>query len=219
MHTDMIEQIPDDTGRGGWRQRLFAWMHLQEQGGTYDVTVEPYKRTLFASLSGTVLEIGAGTGENFPFYPAGLRWIGVEPNVFMHPHLLERAKTHNIAGELRAGVAEKLPVADGSVDAVIGTLVMCSVSSQEAVLSEILRVLRPGGRYLFVEHVAADAHTYRRTMQRLIKPVWRLMADGCEPDRETAAAVRRAGFSRVEVQPFHVPVPIAGPHIAGTATK
>ncbi len=217
----MIEQIPGaaGTGRGGLKQRLFAWMHQQEAGREYDTVIEPYKRALFAGLSGTVLEIGAGTGENFPFYPAGLRWIGIEPNVYMHPRLLERAKEYGIRGELRAGVAEALPMADGSIDAVVSTLVMCSVSSQDAVLREIVRVLRPSGRYLFVEHVAAEDHTRLRTAQRLIKPVWRAVADGCEPDRETGAAVRRAGFSRVEIETFSAPLPIASPHIAGTATK
>lgn len=209
-------KIADESGRGGWKQRLFAWMHQQESEG-YDRFIEPYKRGLFANLSGTVLEIGAGTGENFPYYPAGLRWIGVEPNVYMHPHLLERAKTHGIQGELRTGVAEKLPVEDGSVDAVVSTLVLCSVGDQDGVLREILRVLRPGERFLFIEHVVGEGGL--RTTQKLIKPVWRAVADGCELDRDTAAAVRRAGFSSVEIQAFAAPIWPASPHIAGVATK
>lgn len=213
----MIEQIGGEAGRGSWKQRLFAWMHQQETSGSYGTAIEVYKRRLFANLNGTVLEIGAGTGENFPFYPAGLRWIGLEPNLFMHSRLLERAQAHGISGELRAGVAERLPVADGSIDAVISTLVMCSVSSQEMVLREILRVLRPGGRFLFLEHVAGTGGLLR--VQRLIKPVWRFVGDGCEPDRDTAAAVRRAGFSSVEIQAFAAPVWPVGPHITGTATK
>jgi ubiquinone/menaquinone biosynthesis C-methylase UbiE len=215
----MIEQIQDEPGRGGLRQRLFAWMHSQGESGDYDEAVEPYKRRLFTDLSGTLVEIGAGTGENFPYYPAGLRWIGVEPNVFMHPHLLERAKQYGIQGELRSGVGERLPLDDASADVVVGTLVMCSVGDQQAVLREILRVLKPGGRYLFLEHVAAARGTRLRWWQGLIKPVWKALADGCEPNRETGAMVQRAGFSRVEIQAFEAPLPIASPHIAGVAIK
>ena len=213
----MVEQISGSEVRRGIGQRLFAWLHRQEQGGTYDKIVEPYKRALFADLSGTVLEIGAGTGENFPFYPAGLRWIGIEPNAYMHADLLERARQYGINGELHAGVAEQMPIETGSIDVVIGTLVMCSVSDQAAVLREILRVLRPSGRYLFIEHIAGEGG--QRSRQKLIKPLWRALADGCEPDRDTGEAIRQAGFSRVEIQLFRVPIPIASPHIVGTAIK
>ncbi len=215
----MIEEFPGSGARGGWRQRFFAWCSAQGEMAGYDRTVAPYKQTLFADLSGTVLEIGAGTGANFAYYPRGIRWIGIEPNVFMHPHLLKTAQQHGITGEVRSEVAEKLPVEDDSVDAVVSTLVMCSVSSQDNVLREILRVLRPGGRYLFIEHVAAPERSRLWWMQKISKPFWRAAADGCEPDRDTASAVRRAGFSRVEIQRFSAPLTLASPHIAGTAIK
>ena len=173
----------------------------------------------WADLSGTVLEIGAGTGENFPFYPAGIHWIGVEPNFYMQEHLLERAREYQIEGDLRTGVAEKLPVADASVDAVVSTLVLCSVSDQSIALREILRVLRPGGSFVFIEHVAAAEHSRLWWAQKLIKPAWKLAADGCNVDRETADAMQRAGFSHVEIEPFRAPLPIASPHIAGKAIK
>src|SRR5215470_10429907 len=132
-----------EGARRGLSQRLFASMHFQGEAGVYDEAVAPYKRKLFANLSGTILEIGAGTGENFPFYPKGIHWIGIEPNFFMQEKLLRRAEEYGIKGELRSGLAEKLPVEDASVDAVVGTTVMCSVSDQVAALCEILRVLRP----------------------------------------------------------------------------
>ena len=208
-----------EGARRGWAQRFFTWMHLQEEAGEYDAVVAPYKRKLLSDLSGTVLEIGAGTGENFPFYPAGIHWIGVEPNFYMQEHLLKHAAEYKIDGELKTGVAEKLPVADESVDAVVSTLVMCSVSDQSAALDEILRVLRPGGRYVFIEHVAAADHSRLWWAQKLIKPAWKLAADGCNVDRETADAIQRAAFSHVEIEPFRAPLPIASPHIAGKAIK
>lgn len=215
----MIEQIPGSAARGGWRQRFFAWFTANESAPGYEAVVEPYKRALMSDLSGTVLEIGAGTGANFAYYPRGIHWIGIEPNVFMHPRLLRTAREHGISGEVRSEVAERLPVEDASVDVVVSTLVMCSVSDQDSVLSEIRRVLRPGGRYLFMEHVAAPEHTREWWVQKLIKPIWSAVGDGCHPDRNTAEAIERAGFSRVDIQTFRAPLAVASPHIAGSAIK
>lgn len=215
----MIEQMTGSGARRGLRQRLFAWMTAQSDDDAYEQEVAPRKRALFADLSGTVLEIGAGTGANFPFYPRGIHWIGIEPNVYMVPHLLETAEAHGITGEVRAEVAERLPVDDASVDAVISTLVLCSVTNQEGVLREILRVLRPGGTYRFIEHVAAPHRSGMWWAQKLTKPLWKFAADGCETDRDTAAAVRRAGFSRVQIEEFRADLSLASPHISGIATK
>ncbi len=215
----MVEQISGTEARSGVRQRIFAWMMTQGESDAYEDTVAPYKRALFADLSGTVLEIGAGTGANFAFYPPGIHWIGIEPNTHMVPHLLKTAQEHGITGEVRGEVAERLPVEDASVDTVISTLVLCSVTNQDAVLREILRVLRPGGSYRFIEHVAAEEHSRLWWAQRISKPFWRAVSDGCETDRQTAAAVQRAGFSRVEIQTFRAPLSLASPHIAGEATK
>jgi ubiquinone/menaquinone biosynthesis C-methylase UbiE len=215
----MVEQIAGKAARGGLRQRFFAWATAQGEGDAYEQALAPRKRALFADLSGTVLEIGAGTGANFAYYPRGIHWIGIEPNVYMVPHLLQTAEEHGITGEVRGEVAERLPVDDASVDAVIGTLVLCSVTNQDSVLREILRVLRPGGSYRFVEHVAAPQGTRLRSVQKLIKPAWKFAADGCELDRDTAAAIRRIGFSRVEVEEFRAPLSLASPHIAGVAVK
>ncbi len=214
----MIKLEAEAGARKGWRQRLFAWLNTA-QADAYDAFVAPYKRALLGGLSGTILEIGAGAGENFPYYAPGIRWVGIEPNVYIHPHLLKAAARYGIHGEIRTGLVEKLPFEDASFDAVVSTLVLCSVSDQTAALSEIRRVLRPAGRYAFIEHVAAPENTFQRRMQRLIKPLWRALLDGCEPDRDTAAALRQAGFSGVELQHFAVPVWLVSPHIAGTAIK
>lgn len=205
--------------RRGFSQRFFAWIHAQGESGRYDAIVNPYRRQLLADLSGTVLEIGAGTGENFAFYPREIDWYGVEPNFYMQEHLLQRARDYGIEGQLYSSPAEKLPLPDASVDAVVTTFVLCSVSDQAAVLREILRVLRPGRRFLFIEHVAAPAESGLRRAQRALKPAWKLAADGCHPDRETGAAIQRAGFSQVEIERFNAPIAIASPHIAGTAVK
>ena len=189
-------------------------------GKKTDKYLAGYKSRLFADLSETVLEIGPGAGANLHHLPATtIRWIGVEPNSFMKPHLAKEAERLGIAIELRPGTAENLPAEDSSVDFVISTLVLCSVVDQERALDEVLRVLKPGGRFLFIEHVAARRGTWLRRIQGLVKPLWRRMGDGCHPDRETRIALERAGFAVVEVEEFAAPLPVVRSHIAGTAVK
>jgi ubiquinone/menaquinone biosynthesis C-methylase UbiE len=215
----MLHHKPDGKdARRGLSQRFFAWLYGEGLGGSGGITDE-YKRKLLSGLEGRVLEIGAGTGDNFPFYPAEIEWVGVEPNAYMHPHLLKNAREHHVQGELRTGVAEQLDFPDASMDAVVCTFVLCSVTDQDRALAEIARVLRPGGRFVFIEHVAAPRGSRQRIAQRLTKPLWRLLSDGCHPDRETWAAIESAPFARVEIEHFHDPVPIVSPHIAGYAVK
>jgi SAM-dependent methyltransferase len=177
------------------------------------------KRSLLSELTGTVLEIGPGTGVNLRYYSSGIRWIGVEPNPFMHPHLRKEAARLGLPIEIRQGVAEHLDCADESLEAVVSSHVLCSVRDLAGVLREVRRVLRPGGRFVFLEHVAAPAGTRLRRIQRWLRPVVRSLADGCCPDREIWAAIGAAGFERVDCQPFPLPLPVVGPHIAGAAVK
>ena len=183
----------------------------------YERSVEAHKRRLLGALAGTVVEIGPGAGANLRFYAPGVRWVGVEPNPWAHPWLEREAADVGLAAELREGTAASLPFPDASADAVVSTLVLCTVRDVPRALAEARRVLRPGGRFVFVEHVAAAPGTRTRLAQRLVRPVWPLLADGCHPDRDTERAIRAAGFARVEVARFHAPVPVIGPHIAGVA--
>jgi ubiquinone/menaquinone biosynthesis C-methylase UbiE len=145
-----------------------------------------------------------------------VEWIGVEPNRFLHPQLHARLSSLGLAGEVRLGAAEHLPVADASVDAVVSSLVLCSVHDVEQTLREVRRVLRPGGSLVFIEHVAAPRRTLRRFVQRGIRPLWAALGDGCHPDRDTAASLERAGFA-VELRRLDLPISVIGPHIAGIA--
>ena len=116
--------------------------------GPYDRWMAERKRSLFGGLSGEVVEIGPGSGVNLAYLPREVRWIGVEPNPFFHPYLQKEADRLERPVQLKIGLAEDLGLKDGSVDAVIGTLVLCSVDRVEAVLEEVLRVLKPGRTFL-----------------------------------------------------------------------
>ena len=177
------------------------------------------KRSLFSDIEGTVLEIGPGSGVNLRYFPDGIRWIGIEPNVHMHPYIQEKAQERAIEVDLRDTSADDLDIADESVDAVVSTLVLCSVPDPGAALSEIRRVLKPGGRFYVIEHVAAPRGTWLRKLQHGIKPLWRLAADGCRPDRETGRILEAAGFSDVNYDHFDAPISLLRPHIMGVATR
>jgi ubiquinone/menaquinone biosynthesis C-methylase UbiE len=189
----------------------------------YEAWIATRKRELFSDISGRVIEIGPGTGNNFPHLPAGIEWLGIEPNPFMHAALRGKASAAGITAQLHTGGAGMLPEADNSTDYVISTLVFCSVPDLPQTLAEIHRVLKPGGRLLFLEHVAAARGTRLRLLQNLLRPAWQVIGDGCCINRDTATAIRAAGFSTVHLEEFRVPRPPApawvSPHIIGRATK
>ena len=200
----------------GWYQRLFARL-LAWGDDTQHAVYGDRKRKLFADLSGTVVEIGPGTGVNLPYFPRGLRWIGLEPNPHMHKFLREEASAHGLQAEIQTASAEATGLSAESADAVISTLVLCSVDDVDAVLAEICRILKPGGRFYFIEHVAAPESSWLHTLQRGIKPLWRPLADGCRPDQNTGTAIENAGFADVQYKSFRADVPVVSPHIIGTA--
>lgn len=189
----------------------------------YEAWIAPRRRELLAGAYGTVLELGPGTGANFAYLPAGIRWIGLEPNRHMHPALSARAREHGVDAACRVAGAEGIEAEDASVDVVLSTLVLCSVPDPERTLAEIRRVLRPEGRFLFLEHVAAAPGSAVRRRQRLMRPIWRFCADGCTPDRETDDLIRSAGFARVDLEAFETPSSVTpafvSPHVIGTARR
>ncbi len=185
----------------------------------YERLVADRKRALLGGLGGDILEIGPGAGANLPYYPPGIRWIGIEPNPFMRPYLAREAARLGLDADIRSGTVERLELPDASVDAVVSTLVLCSVSDLKAALSEIRRVLKPGGRFVFIEHVAAPAGTRLRRAQRWVRPLFHVFGDGCSPDRETWKILDQDGFSRVSYEHIRVPVPFVSPHIVGSAQR
>jgi SAM-dependent methyltransferase len=202
----------------GWHKRLFAYM-MANSGRAYDPTVAARKRRLLGGLRGAILEIGPGAGPNLAFFFPEIHWLGVETNPAMLPYLQKEARRLGMALELRDGGPEILPVDSASMDAVVSTLVLCSVPNLAKTLQEIRRVLKPGGTFAFIEHVAAPRGTALRRVQGLVSPLWQWQGDGCHPDRETGLAIDQAGFSQVQMEHFKASVPIVSPQIAGFAIK
>ncbi|MGW8265947.1 MAG: class I SAM-dependent methyltransferase [Longimicrobiales bacterium] len=204
--------------RYGWHGRFLAWF-MSRSDGKYDALVGGRKRDLLSGLSGTLVEIGSGTGPNLRYLPEDLRILALEPNPFMHAHFLREARRRGRPVELILGDAQALPFPDDSVDAVLSTLVLCSVGGMDQALGEIHRILKPGGRFVFLEHVGARPGSWLRRVQKWVKPAWRAVGDGCEPDRDTDQNLHRAGFTEVRLERFEIPLPLVSPHIAGIARK
>ncbi|NHK39565.1 MULTISPECIES: class I SAM-dependent methyltransferase [Thermus] len=202
----------------GLRARFFAALLPALSQGHARVS-EPWRRKLLGGLAGTVLEIGPGTGINLAYLPDGVYWLGLEPNPHLHPWLETALRQRGVLGEVLLGQAEEIPLPQESVDAVVATLVLCSVEDPRRALAEILRVLKPGGRFVFLEHVAAPRGSGLRWAQDLLCPLWAFLGDGCHPNRETLALIREAGFARVEAASFALPLPLVAPHVAGVAWK
>ncbi len=191
--------------------RWFAWL-MSRISGPYDRLLAGRKRRLLSGLDGTIVEIGPGVGANLKYYRTGVSWIGFEPNPCMRPYYPQ-------ALDLREGSAESLDLPSGMADAVVSTLVLCSVRDIAACLNEALRVLKPGGRLVFIEHVAAHPGTGLRLAQRALQPIWSRCAGGCHPGRDTAAEIERAGFEHVDLERFRLPLGPIAPHIAGVAVR
>ena len=207
-----------DRPRGGIARRLqaFALAHLT---GPYEASMRARKEHLFSDLAGTIVEIGPGTGANLGFYSRAVRWIGIEPNIHAHAYLTRQLRRTGVEGRLLAGTAEHIRLDDQSADTVVATLVLCSVDDPAATMKEVVRILKPGGRFVFIEHVAANENTKLRKFQRFLNPVWKRLADGCHLTRDTERNVREAGFAPVEIERFTVRGGPISPHIAGWAAK
>jgi SAM-dependent methyltransferase len=180
----------------------------------------PHRREIVSQASGRVVEIGAGTGLNFKYYPAAVTQIvATEPE----PHMLKRAKKAAAAAGSRFSVeqrgAESLGVEEASVDNVVSTLVLCSVPNPADALAEIKRVLKPGGSLLFFEHVrASDPGLAAKQDKR--ERMWGMISAGCHPNRDTESAIRAAGFDIEGLQHFDVKgSKLVRPHILGVARK
>ncbi len=199
-------------------QRFFAW-GINQVMRIYEPKIAPRKQSLFGGLTGKVVEIGPGTGPNFKYFNPSVKWTGIEPNPHMRKYLEAEAERVGVDAELLEGSAMRLPFEDASVDCVVGTLVLCSVPCPATVLAEVRRVLKPGGRYLFVEHVEARAGSWHRFIQRAFKPLWCCCADGCHVDRRSWETIRAAGFEKSEIEHFNLNFPIVTPHIMGSATR
>jgi ubiquinone/menaquinone biosynthesis C-methylase UbiE len=200
--------------------RFYAWMSAH--GETEEQVA--HRRELLSGAAGRVIEVGAGPGGNFGHYPATVtEVVAVEPEAYLRERAQRAASEAPVPVRVVDGVAERLPAAEGEFDVAVVSLVLCSVADQHAALTEIRRVLRPGGELRFYEHVRAREARVARVQHLVDGWLWPRLAGGCHTSRETGAAIERAGFvlerhRRLSVKPCPLAVPVA-PHILGVARR
>lgn len=173
------------------------------------------------ALRGRVLELGAGDGANFGLLHDGVEWLGLEPDRRRRGRLATRATRHGHLVPPMDATAERLPLPDASVDGVLCTITLCSVADQAVTLAEVTRVLRPGGLLAFAEHVGALPGSGVRRLQRLVAPLSRTFDHGCDPTRDTVAAIASSPLQIVSLHHSSLPAlpGILVPYVVGLAQR
>lgn len=214
------DAVPAETVKGsGLWTRAFAALYdpllwLGERAG-----MGARRQELLSRASGRTVELGSGTGLNLRYYPEGLdELILTEPEAAMRVRSVRRLHSSRCRVSVLDAPAERLPFADGTVDTVVSTLVLCTVDDPDPVLREIERVLRPSGRLLFLEHVRSGSPRLAHWQDRLADP-WRRFAEGCHCNRDTLGLIRASGLELEDVQEssWRGMLPIVRPLITGVA--
>jgi ubiquinone/menaquinone biosynthesis C-methylase UbiE len=182
-----------------------------------------YRHRALEGLRGRVVELGAGNGLNFEHYPESVtEVVAVEPEAYLRDRAAEAAARVSVPILVVSGIADALPLEDGTFDAAVASLVLCTVPDQDVALRELRRVLKPGGELRFYEHVVSQRPGFSRFQRAADATLWPLFAGGCHSARDTLAAIERAGFTVERCQRFDFrPTPFvapATPRILGIAS-
>jgi ubiquinone/menaquinone biosynthesis C-methylase UbiE len=199
--------------------RVFAFLYdtafvLAERRGFREV-----RKNLVCQSKGRVVELGAGTGLNLPYYPENVSELHLtEPDPHMAAKLRKRVESLSVDAFVVGAPAERLPFDDASVDTVVSTLVLCTVKDPHKALAEISRVLRPGGTLLFAEHVRSASPRAARWQDRLNTP-WSWYACGCQCNRDTVSNIQAASFEVGDIRADRLRwiSPVFGPLVVGSA--
>lgn len=173
----------------------------------YDVAMKPLEQTKFKKIRkalvskavGRVLEIGSGTGANFPYYKNATQVDAIEPNPLMSERSLKHIKNSRIPIKTFLIGAEKLPFGDNTFDSVVATLVFCTIPEPMVAIKEIERVSKPGASIFLFEHVKVDQALVGKT-QEFLTPFWKKTCDGCHLNRDTLAMLKESNLSILTVE-------------------
>ena len=206
------------------RHPIFARCYARASERMDDEGMAALRTELLADLSGRVVEIGCGNGRNFARYPSAVTAVtALEPEPHLRALAVGAAQGAPVPVTVVPGTAEALPLPDASCDAAVLCLVMCSLPDRPAALAEVLRVLRPGGVLVFLEHVRAETPVLR-TVQRVVDAtVWPLLVGGCHTSTDSLGDIAAAGFEvtalrRLRFPDTRISMPPT-PHVLGLARR
>ncbi|MGI9621447.1 MAG: class I SAM-dependent methyltransferase [Acidimicrobiales bacterium] len=187
------------TRTGGLRRRYFSRL-WQIMDAPVDEQIAIAKDEVFRDVGGAVVEVGAGHGSNFVRYPTGTKVLAFEPNSYMKTRLAEAASSADIELDHRMEDLREARLESDSVPTVVSVLTLCSVADPAGLITEIHRVLQPGGQFIFVEHIAEASKTRRLRAQRIVRPLWSALFDGCDPAAPTDELIAGCGFSDIHAR-------------------
>jgi ubiquinone/menaquinone biosynthesis C-methylase UbiE len=209
-------RIYDATWGRGFAAVYDFGLKATEEGGLRDM-----RREVLAAARGRTIDLGAGTGANLGLYPEAVtELVLAEPDLHMAKRLRQKLAQSGEEAAIVEAPAQNLPFEDSSFDTAVFTLVLCTVPDPAASLTEAARVLRPGGKLLFVEHVRAEDPGLARWQDRLERP-WRFLADGCHCNRDTVAAIEASPLKLERVERGDLPkaLPLVKPLVRGAARR
>ncbi|WP_423407005.1 class I SAM-dependent methyltransferase [Heyndrickxia sp. MSNUG] len=183
--------------------KLFASLYDTVMGPLEKRWIAHIRKKIISGLEGKTLEIGTGTGANFPFYsPEKVGSLdSVEPNPYMLEQAKLKARDIGIPVHFHQGVAESLPFKDGEFDTVVATLVLCSVQDPHTVFKEIKRVCKKGGRIVLFEHVRTESASLA-ALQDVLTPAWKKLCDGCHLNRDTGRYMKDSGIKVIKEKKY-----------------
>lgn len=185
---------------------LFARFYARVLTRNEPGEIRAHREELLAGLGGRVVEVGAGPGANFEHYPPEVtEVVAVEPESYLRQQAIGTAARARVHVTVVDGIADALPLEDGSCDAAVACLVLCSVPDQASALAELRRVLRPGGELRFYEHVRADTPRMARAQGLADRTLWPRAFGGCHTARDTVGAIEAAGFALERHRDLRVP--------------
>lgn len=208
---------PNADLKEGFYSKLFARFYDPFMEEFEQKILSKYRKQLLQPLQGNVLEVGSGTGVNFKLYPKGCHVVASEPSEHMLRYAQQRMKMDTIEADIElvlAGVGSselEKHVPEGGFDAIVCTLVLCTIPEPEMAVESFKKWLKPDGRLIILEHVHGK-HQPRKLMHNLLNPVWKRFAEGCHINRNTAEMLKQQGFvpeweeNFIKVIPFHVSV-------------
>ncbi len=202
---------------------LFAKYYDRIMADAEQKGLQEWRQSLLKDLSGEVLELGCGTGSNFAFYPPSVKHLTLaEPSLYMQQQLkMKLLQYKHLNVTILDYDGNTIPAPNNHFDAVVCTLVLCSVNKPMDTLAEIYRILKPQAKLIFIEHVAAANNSNRLNWQKRLAPIWKIIGCGCHLTRQTEQLIRQAGFDMQEItrESMRGVPPIVRPSIRGIAVK
>jgi ubiquinone/menaquinone biosynthesis C-methylase UbiE len=198
---------------------VIGWLYDLMSRRAERAGIAEMRRSLLANLEGDVIEIGSGTGASLPYYERATRVVAIEPDASMAKRLPGKVAEAKIPIEVVNTQAERLPFPDETFNVAVAAFVLCSVDDQRTVLTEVRRVLKPGGKLVLLEHVLGEGRTAR--WQERLTPLHTKLAGNCHLNRDTRAVVADAGFDASGVESTRLPgtYVLVEPGIQGVAIK